>query len=326
MMKRAGRVHGVWALGLTTVLILLGWGYGWLRAVTLRDKLLGVPLAEVSDVISQLEFYRLWVNPLLRQEYYRAGVAGMDHERLHAGLALLPVDPKSVVPYLEDRMLRAEPQDIKIICDILASHQETIKADCWRVLTEQKPEDRGKELQAASALALYDPNNPLWEKIRIDVANRLVAVNAYVVARWIDALRPVAHRLRDPLIVIFQDEKRRDSERTLAANALAEYLPDQPRILKDLLMESNEARFVVLYPPVARQADQTAPLLEIELSRKPPSITGKDTHRRGQQSMGQFLQATSKRSDSVDPYGTIGADMAIVEAQSRSQSAKLLGQ
>ena len=116
------------------------------------------------------------------------------------------------------------------------------------IVANQKLEDQGKALQAASALALYDPENPLWEKVRIDVANRLVAENAYVVARWIDALRPVGEQLRDPLMAIFRDEKRGESERTQAASALSEYPSEQPDEVTKLLMDATEKQFAALYP------------------------------------------------------------------------------
>ena len=231
MMKRAGRVHGVRGLTLATVLILLGWGgyevNGRLQAQRLRDKLLGSPLSDVPGIIAELKPYRRWVDPLLRQAYAEAREAGNSEKQLHAALALLEVDDTQL-PYLKDRLLRADGPDISVIRQSLAGHKDTLVAECWRVLEKPTPEDQGKALQAASALALYDPENPRWEKIRTDVANRLVAENAYVVARWIDALRPVAKQLSDPLTAVFHDEKRVESERTLAASALAEYLSDQP--------------------------------------------------------------------------------------------------
>ena len=277
MMKRAGRVHGVRGLTLATVLILLGWGgyevNGRLKAQMLRDKLLGSPLSDVPGIIAELKPYRRWVDPLLRQAYAEAKEAGNSQKQLNAALALLPVDDTQL-PYLKDRLLRADAQDISVIRQSLAGHKDTLVAECWRVLEKPTPEDQGKALQAASALALYDPQNPLWEKIRIDVANRLVAENAYVVAHWIDALRPVAKQLSDPLIAIFHDEKRGESERTLAASALAEYVSDQPDELAELLMDATERQFAALYPRVERRSDQTAPLLEVELAKKPPSKKG----------------------------------------------------
>jgi len=144
------------------------------------------------------------------------------------------------------------------------------------VLEKPTLEDQGKALQAASALALYDPENALWEKIRSKVANRLVAEDAYVIAKWIDVLHPVSKQLRDPLIAVFHDVKRGESERTQAASALAEYLSEQPIELAGLLMDATERQFAALYPRVKGRSDQTAPLLEDELSRKPPSMTDKE--------------------------------------------------
>ncbi len=279
MMKRAGRVHGVRGLTLTAVLLLMGWGLyevnGRLKAQILRDKLLGSPLSDAPSIIAELKPYRSWVDPLLRQAYAEAKEVGNSQRQLHAAVALLPVDD-SQLPYLEERLLRADARDISVIRQSLAGHKDTLLAEYWRVLEKPTQEDQGKALQAASALALYDPENPLWEKVRIDVANRLVDENAYVVARWIDALRPVGQQLRDPLVAIFRDEKRGESERTQAASALAEYMSDQPTDLVGLLMDAHEKEYAALFPRVQGRSEQTAPLLEGELSRKPPSVTGGD--------------------------------------------------
>jgi len=277
MMKRAGRVHAVRGLTLATVLILLCWGgyevNGQLKARMLRDKLLASPLAEVPGIITELKPYQGWADPLLRQAYAEAKAAGNSRKELNAALALLPVEDAQL-PYLKDRLLRADVEDIAVLRKSLLSYKDSIAPDCWRVLEKPTREDQGKALQAASALALYDPTNPLWEKTRTDIANRLVAENAYVVARWIDALRPVADWLRDPLIAVFHDEKRGESKRTLVASALAEYLSDQPGDLAGLLMDATEKQFAALYPSVERRSEPTAPLFEEELSRKPPSVTG----------------------------------------------------
>ena len=246
MMKRAGRVHGVRGLTLATVLIVLSLGgyefYGRLKAQMLRDKLLGSPLSDAPSIVAEIKPYQRWVDPLLRQAYAEAKEAGNSQKQLHAALALLPVDEMQL-PYLKDRLLRADGNDISVIRQALAGYKDTLVPECWRVLDKPVQEAQGKALQAACALAFYDPENTFWEKIRTDVANRLVAENAYVVARWIDALRPVAKQLSDPLAAIFRDEKRGESERTLAASALAEYLSDQPRDLAGLLMDATESLF-----------------------------------------------------------------------------------
>ena len=276
-MKRAGWVYGVLGLCLVAILLLLGLGIyefnGRNEAQRLRDKLLGSPLSEVPSVIAELSPYRRWVDQLLRQTYAEAKEAEDSQKQLYAALALLPVDDNQL-PYLRDRLLRADAQNFSVIRQSLAGHKDAIVAECWRVLQKPTLEDQGKALQAASALALYDPENPLWEKLSTDVANRLVAENAYVVARWINALRPVSKQIRDPLIAVFHDVKRGESERTQAASALGEYLSEKPKELAGLLIDATEKQFAALYPSVERRSDPTAPLLEVELSRKPPSITG----------------------------------------------------
>jgi eukaryotic-like serine/threonine-protein kinase len=279
MMKRAARVHGVRGLTLATALVLLVWGgyevNGRVRAQMLRDKVLASPLTDVPGVVVELKPFRRWIDPLLRQAYAEATGAETSQKQLNAALALLPVDDMQL-PYLRDRLLRADAQDISVIRQSLAGHKDTLVAECWRVLEKPTQEDLSRQLQAASALAIYDPQNPRWASVCTDVANRLVAENAYVVGRWVDALRPVAKQMSDPLKAVFQDEKRGESERALAASALAEYVSNQPDELAELMMDATENQFAALFPRVLSQADRTAPLLEIELGKRPPSATGKE--------------------------------------------------
>ncbi len=289
MMKRAGRVHVVRASTRATLMILplalaTLFGVLWVEWVIrpALDKeglntVLVSPLTGVPRTFDSLIGYRgKSVEPLLRQAYSEAKKSGDSRKQLNAAVALsrlLPLDDQ-YIPYLKDRLLTAEAQNISVLRMALASRKDAIVPDFWYKLEKPTPEDRSKALQAASALALYDPATPRWEKVRTDVVNRLVAENAYVVAHWIDALRPVREQMRDPLVAVFHDEKRAESERTLAANALAEYLSDQPRDLAELLMDATEKQFAALYPSAERRSAQTTSLLEVELAKKPPSKKG----------------------------------------------------
>jgi serine/threonine protein kinase/formylglycine-generating enzyme required for sulfatase activity len=275
MMTRAGRVHGIRGLTLAALLIFLGWGtyeiQGQFRAQMLRDKLVASPLSDVPGIVSELRPYRKWIDRLLRQAFGEAKSLGNSDRKLRAALALLPVDGTKA-DYLIDRLLRADVSDLPVIRQSLVGHQGALLAECWRVLDEPTRSDQAKVLPAASAVALYDPQNPQWKKIRDDVANRLVAEDVYKVSRWIDALRPVANQLRDPLKGVFLDVKRGESERTLAASALAEYVSDRPSDLAELLINATETQFAPLFPRVEARSEETAPLLEVELSRKPPPV------------------------------------------------------
>jgi len=190
------------------------------RSHVLRDRLLAAPLSDVPGIIAEVKPYRNWIDPLLRQAYGEAEKAGNAQKQLNAALGLFPVDDAQL-PYLKARLLRADPCDISIVGRLLARYRDSLAAECWQVLEKPAPEDRGKAIPEASVLAMYDPQNPRWASVRIDVANRLVAENAYVIAGWIDNLRPVAPQLIDPLNAVFHDEKRGESERTLWACSIS---------------------------------------------------------------------------------------------------------
>ena len=275
MMKRAGRVHGVRGLTLAVTLLLLALGgyevNGRLQAERLRDKLLGSPLADTPRIIVDLKPYRRWVDHLLRESYSDAAKTGDNEKQLKAALGLLPVDDKQL-PYLKDRLLHSDAKDISILRQSLAAHKNALVPDLWKVSEKPAGGEKNTYLQAASGLALYDPENPRWKTIATDLANRLVAENASVVASWIDAFFPVAKSLKEPLISVFHDQKRGESERTLAASALAEYFREEPDDLAKLLIDSTPKQFVVVYPIATMKSEQVAPILEAALSKKSPSI------------------------------------------------------
>ena len=148
------------------------------------------------------------------------------------------------------------------------------------------------------------------------MANRLVAENAYVVARWIDALRPVAKQLSDPLAVIFRDEKRPETERTLAASALAVYVSDQPDELAELLMDATERQFAALYPSVERRSDQTASLFEVELAKKPPSKKGAEPTDVDNKAWDKFYKRQANAAVALIRMGRDGEVMDTAQAQS----------
>ena len=216
-----------------TVLILLGWGgyevNGRLKAQRLRDKLLGSPLSDVPGIIAELKPYRRWVDPLLRQAYAEAREAGNSQKQLHAALALLPVDDTQL-PYLKDRLLRADAQDISVIRQSLAGHKDAIVArmlaECWR--------SRHRRTRVKHSRRQVPWHSTI---LRILCGRRSVSTwrigSLPRMPTWSHAgsmpfvLSP--SNCDDPLIAIFHDEKRGESERTLAASALAEYLSDQPR-------------------------------------------------------------------------------------------------
>src|SRR5262249_20685335 len=137
-----------------------------------------------------------------------------------------------------------------------------------------------QRLRAAAALAKYDPESERWAKAQDAVGNYLVAVPAVHLSSWMDALRPVRTKLVPQLSVVYRDASRRETERSLAADILADYAADDPQVLADLLMEADEKQFAVIYPRLKEQGEKGGMFLTGEIDKKlPPGLPSSDKQR-----------------------------------------------
>jgi hypothetical protein len=270
MMAKAGKYHAVrgMALGLLlAVAMVTGLAIREqiaeqrkaTHAVGLVQRLLDADTAQVPGVVGEMAEYRKWTDRLLREENDKA--ANKSRQKLHASLALLPVDG-TLVAYLHDRLLDAEPHEVPVIRDALAAHKDDLLEKLWAVAL--KPE-KGKEpqrLRAAAALARYDPDSEKWAECSHLLVNNLVLENPVYLGRWSEAFRPVKKSLLAPLADIFRDRNtERASEHTLATNLLADYAADQPQVLAGLLMDADQKQFAVIYPKLKGRAEDGLPLL-----------------------------------------------------------------
>lgn len=233
------QVRRMW-LGL---LLLLGatWAawewFGRQRASALTDNLLAYPTREVPDVIRAMSPYRRWVNPVLRETLNQSD----SKKRLHASLALLPVD-SSQINFIQDRMLDCDAQDLAAIRQLLANQQAEIVADLWSIVENPKSQE-GQRLRAACALADYDASSDRWNGIGPDVAAILVLQSPAEFRSWIDALRPAAEHLISPLASILEDERRSDTDRFTASSLFAEFARSDPKrwtILENRLIQLSQ--------------------------------------------------------------------------------------
>jgi formylglycine-generating enzyme required for sulfatase activity len=268
MMRQAGRYHAVRALLFAGCFLLLGFGLweGWGRqkASILRDRLLEAATPDVPGIVKEMVPYRRWLNPLLADAYTQAKANNDPRKQLHASLALLPVDAGQV-EYLYERLLGAEPHEVRVLRDALAVHKEELVDRLWRVVETPPKGKESQRLRAAAALARYDPDSPQWERVQDQVANDLVGVPAVYLAEWLESLRPVEGKLLTPLAAVFRDAKRPEVERALATNLLAAYAADQPSFLANLLMDADEKQFAVLYPKLEGHGDRGLEVLRREL-------------------------------------------------------------
>jgi serine/threonine protein kinase/formylglycine-generating enzyme required for sulfatase activity len=287
MMRRAGHVHmarGMFVALLLAVLIVIG-----LRihgqaleesrahyAAGLVERLLDADVAGVPDIVSAIEPYRVWADPLLRET--NAQAADDSRPKLHTSLALLPED-SSQVDYLAGRLLEAAPSEVPIIRDALVPHKQELLEKLWAVAEQPAADKELERLRAACALARFDPDSPRWANIREQVINDLVAVPAVHLLIWMNSLRGVSQTLQDPLATVSRDAQRGEAERSLAAAILADYAGEQPAVLVDLLLDAEPKQFAVLYPKVKAHGKRGLTLLSAELNpqlnpQPPPDVRG----------------------------------------------------
>jgi formylglycine-generating enzyme required for sulfatase activity len=322
MMRRATQYHAVRCTALGVLLAgVIGAGLALREQVTDQRKathaaglvqaVLNAETAEVPRVIEDMSEYRKWTDPQLRGEHQRA--AENSRQKLHASLALLPVDVGQA-EYVYGRLLDAAPNEIPVIRDALAPHGDRLLEKLWAVV--EQPE-RGKEsqrLRAASALARYDPQNPSWEKAGAFVGSDLVLENPVYLGLWSEAFRPVRNWLIPQLAEIFRDHSpERLAERSLAASLLADYAADQPGVLADLIMEADEKQFAVIYPKLADQRDRALPELSAEIDQKLPPGADEDAKERSAKRKANAAVALLRlnRPDKVWPLLEHGPDPRV---------------
>jgi serine/threonine protein kinase len=241
------------------------------RKETLAAGLVQSPInaetPQAPAIIGEMAEYRQWVDPLLREENTKA--AANSRQKLHASLALLPVDPGQV-EYLVGRLLDAQPHEVPVIRDALAPHKDAQLDKLWAVVLTPEKGKESQRLRAAVALAKYDPESDKWAKPSGPVVEQLVGENPVFLGLWLEGFRPIKGKLLRSLVNIYGSANRRESERNLATNILTDYAADQPLVLADLLMDADEKQFAVMYPKFKEQGDKGLPLLTGEIDKTLP--------------------------------------------------------
>ncbi len=244
------------------------------EASRLVDGLLKADTSQVKSVIDDLKDYRQWANPELKTAFAKS--ATHSNAKLHAGLALLPVDD-SVLGFLGERLLNVSPVQFAPVRDLLADHKQALAKSYWPIALDPKQE-AARRFQAACALASFDPQQDQWkdENFVEFLASHLVRVGPADLAPWREALRPVQDHLIDPLTVIYKDPKQGEQVRSFATDTLADYLSDDPAQLFDLLADATEPQFRVIYGKLSEHREQAIPLAASEITKQPAEDASED--------------------------------------------------
>jgi serine/threonine protein kinase/formylglycine-generating enzyme required for sulfatase activity len=253
VMRRAGRFHGLRALGLVVLIALGTWSgveaYGHLHSADLVESLETASTADVPRIIERIARYRHWADPRLRRMLSDSDEQSREHFR--AGLALLAVDPAQV-DLLRKRLLAADPDEVLVLREALKPHRSQLTPKLWLELDSAQPGEK-RLLCAAGALALYDPENPEWATHGAKVAQTLVKVNPVFLGDWLSNLEKVIGKLTPSLAAIFREKQRLEAERALATNILAKVAEKNPGLVAELLMDADPQAFATLFPVVERQ-------------------------------------------------------------------------
>jgi formylglycine-generating enzyme required for sulfatase activity len=274
MMRRADRVKSLTILGLATLIALAIWVIVDQRASTLVESLQTTQSTrDVPPIIEHISTYRLWANHRLRRMLRDSDDQSPNH--LHASLALLEVDP-SQVDFLSNRLRSATPTELPVIREFLAryGYGTRLAPNLWSELDAAQPGD-DRLLRPAGALARFDVENRRWTDLGGKVAEALVTVNSLDVGPWLEALRPVGGKLKDPLWKIFVKNPS-ETVRSQAMDFLAEYAKDDPVLLAELFLVSDPKAYASHFRVLEQRSESVLPVFQAELT-KGPATSEKET-------------------------------------------------
>ena len=234
----------------------------------LVQQLFKIDTPQIPGIIQAIGGYRRWTDPELRQAIEATSVD--PKVKLHASLALLPVDA-SQVSYLQTRLLGADWGELPVLRDALEPYRADLIASLWTAVESAKAGDP-RLLPSAGALALYDPEGPRWAGLSGKVAEALVMENSLIVGARFEALRPVRDKVLIPLAAILRDKSRSETDRSRVADILVSLGRDDPGLLADLLMDSDADTYRRIFLVAEPHAEKILPLFRAELAKKAGSV------------------------------------------------------
>jgi formylglycine-generating enzyme required for sulfatase activity len=277
-MAKAGRYHGIRA-SLVGIAIVAVTAVGFAVNARVQERenrnyanalvqsLLAANTADLADLVGEIAKYHQWATPLLRKVV--EGKESTRKQKLHASLTLLKDDPLQA-DYVLEQLLGAQVEEVTVIITLLRPYKGRVKQRLWETV---KSGTIGERRRAAAALAAYDSENTDWQKVRSDVVTSLVSVAPVESKQWTEMLRPVRTQLVEPIQARYRDRSpQRDSERQLAAAALADYLNDQPKKLTELiLLADNDREFLPFLEALRSHRSACVDDFRSFLSQSPPS-------------------------------------------------------
>ncbi len=300
------------------------------------ETLLVADTTRVPAIIENMKFYRDWTDPLLRESFARSKHGS--RERLHAALALLPVDP-SKRDYLREQLDQVTPHEFPVVRDALRPHQAKINGPLWDVaLNEQRA--AASRFQAAASLAAYTPDDERWNEISPFIAKYLTGnVSSVDFGDWLRHFRPAGEQLAESLAALQADRDLSLARREAAAQALADYCHERPDRLTDaILIADTSAEFTPLIAALRTHSENVKQQLVDEMHAampENPTTDQRDAHWKrksiaavtlAQLGFGEmvwpmlaFTPDPSLRSFIIEHLGKLGTDHNALAARLRAE-------
>ena len=265
LLRFATRYHARRIVVAIAVGAILAWiayeSAGRLRAA---GYLRSLAIAETNDVpklIRDVVPLRRWVDPQLRTVY----ADGNDKERLHAAMALLPIEADTL-DYLLNYLLVADADSVEPIRKVILDYgdREIARRTLWNVLEDSK-QPPSCRLRAAAGLA-NDPfeSGGRWSPVANDLFGALiddVTARPGNFDRWLELLRPIGGILETPAKAAFANNTEDRKTRYLVAAILANLNKDRIEKLVHYVVEADPDQFRPLQSAILPHSQAATPLL-----------------------------------------------------------------
>ncbi len=226
------------------------------RADGLVHQLLDAATPQVPSIVVGLGPYRRWADPMVRQAIEESTTP--PRPRLHARLAMLPMDASQIEPLLA-AMLEADPESFLVIREALQPHRTRLIPLLWRVADSSQH----AAFRAAVALASYDPEDRRWVDHAGTVARQLVGQPSLLVPAWVTMLEPVRRHLAPEVARLLGDA---GEDRPLVASILADYARDRRELIATAIGDAGPAEFDILLTAAWRDRPGAADAVDAALT------------------------------------------------------------
>ena len=213
MMKSATWRHSITTIAVIALAAVTGWGVqrflSWNTATSLADQLTTANVAQVGELLDELEGREYWTTARLSEIQAASSPDSQPH--LFASLALLPADPGQLKT-IEPALLNSDPDTLVLLCDRLSEHGGKLSPKLWEHLADETltsvNDANGREysprFNAALCLSKFDPPNSQnsWQDYSQFLADELVKsadVDRQYYRSIIQLIDPAKSVVLDPL-------------------------------------------------------------------------------------------------------------------------------